>query len=692
MKRENLYRLAALLLAAVLLLTACVQPPQDPTDGTQGTSEEPSSTVTQPTDTQPTQTDPTDPQPTDPIPTDPQPTDPQPTDPQPTQPTQPKPTEPDPTRPTPTVPDLTGAIDITLSFTGDCTFGRNQKASYTRSFDEMYDNKGAKYFFNKVRHIFENDDITVINLEGSLTTSTDIQDKMWNHKGDPKYVNIMTTSSVEVATMGNNHRLDYGVSGFEETMDVLEKAQIDYCYDGVYLAYEVKGIKVGFVSVNVVYDGLAVRKWLKEGYQQLRDQGCSIVVACIHWGGDKTPVIEDYQVNLGHEVIDWGYDLVVGNHPHVLQAMEVYKGKFICYSLGNFCYGGNKNPPDKDSGIFQQTFTFVDGVLVEDYNAQFIPCSLSGVDYRNDYQPTPSKGSEYKRIIEKMNGYSSEYGFALDSDGRPAMVDGKYVAVHVHEFEDKGTVAATCTEQGYHLRACICGMEERTELVEPLGHQFGEFVSNGDGSCTTDGTKTAECANCGTQVTVTDVIAPGHKYEITSVTAPTMWEEGYTTYTCAGCGESYMGDFIPCVPREEFQRMVAAEAVKYINQLRTEQELAELVPAAGLTLVAEYRATQLSTAFEHSEDGLREACNAYQYGDLTETEDYSIVATEAIVRFVGGTTPEQIGQQVADLLQNSEYWVGICSAEALNLGIGAAYDADAQEWFICVLQTVDNYG
>lgn len=529
-------------LAALLLLTACVKPAENPTASTghtQGTTTEPSSIVTEPsqTETRPTDSSVTEPSQTEPTQI---------------QPTGPKPTEPKPTEPKPPEPDSGGVKEITLSFVGDCTFGRNQKHNYPNSFDEMYDKKGPKYFFNKVRDIFEDDDITVINLEGSLTTSTDIQDKMWNHKGDPEYVKIMTSSSVEVATMGNNHRLDYGQSGCDETEQVLKDAGVGYCYDDIYLIYQVKGVKVGFVSVNEHYDGSAVEAWLTEGYRYLRQQGCAIVVACVHWGLEKTSVLNDYQLQLGYKLIDMGYDLVVGNHPHVLQAIQVYKGKYICYSLGNFCYGGNKNPADKDSGIFQQTFTVVDGELVQDTNARFIPCSLSGVDYRNDYQPTPVTGAEYRRILEKINGYSAEFGFALDLDGTPARVEHEVVAGHTHVYSGDGTVVApTCTEQGYRSRRCICGEEERTELTAALEHQYGEFISNGDATCTADGTKTAQCGACGEPITVPDPGTAGHSYSATEVVPPTALTEGYTIYTCPICGDSYMDDFTACIPEPE---------------------------------------------------------------------------------------------------------------------------------------------
>ena len=128
-------------------------------------------------------------------------------------------------------------------------------------------------------------------------------------------------------------------------------------------------------------------------------------------------MLNQSQRDFGPRIIDMGYDLVVGNHPHVLQAMQIYNGKFICYSLGNFCYGGNKNPDDKDSGIFQQTFTFVDGVLTPDIDARFIPCYLSSSQSKNDYQPTLVYGDEFKRIIKKVNGYSKEFGFAWNNAG-----------------------------------------------------------------------------------------------------------------------------------------------------------------------------------------------------------------------------------------------------------------------------------
>lgn len=315
-------------------------------------------------------------------------------------------------------------IEITISAVGDLTFGRNQKASYENSFDEYYDTYGVDYFLQNVIDVFEQDDCTIGNLEGTLTESTDIRTpKEWNHKGRPEYVNILTNGSIEVVSLGNNHIMDYNEEGVKDTFDTLENAGVAYAISGAwgdrYEIYETdKGIKIGFVSVNEYYEGEAVYPFLEEGLQQLREQGADLVFALMHWGGDKTHVIEEDQYTMGRWCIDQGFDLVLGCHPHVIQGIECYNGKYIVYSMGNFCYGGNKNPADKDSMIFQQTFTFVDGVLQEDTkNIRAIPCRLSGSTSKNDYSPVVLTGEDAAEVIDHLNTYSEEFGIAFDNDG-----------------------------------------------------------------------------------------------------------------------------------------------------------------------------------------------------------------------------------------------------------------------------------
>lgn len=312
-------------------------------------------------------------------------------------------------------------IQITVSFTGDVTMGNYREQGYEVSFRQTYDQGvGDSYFFENVYDIFSQDDMTLVNLEGPLTMSEDFREgQIYSISGDPEYVNILTAGSVEAAGMGNNHRLDYKEQGSADTVAALEEAGIVYAYDGNYGMYETKGIRIGFVSVNEVGQGAAVEKYLQEGISRLREDGADLVFACCHWGSEREYYPEDYQKSLGRKCIDWGYDLVIGHHPHVLQGVEVYQGKYIVYSLGNFCFGANRNPPDKDCMIFQQTFTFMDGEKQEDAQVRVIPCSISSVSGRNDYKPTPAQNEEAQRIIDRINEYSQEMGVKFDSEGHP---------------------------------------------------------------------------------------------------------------------------------------------------------------------------------------------------------------------------------------------------------------------------------
>lgn len=308
---------------------------------------------------------------------------------------------------------------ITISATGDVTIGTTHLQSYSGSFRQAYDQAdGPEYFFENVYDYFSTDDFTLVNLEGMLTKSdAKFGERSFYIKGDPEYVEILTAGGVDAISMANNHRLDFGEGGSRDTVKVLEEAGIPYAYDDNFTIVDVNGIKIGYVAVNEASKGAGVEKTLKEGIAKLREDGADLVFACCHWGAEGKYTLESYQKTLGHKCIDWGADLVIGHHPHVLQGVEEYQGKYIVYSLGNFCFGANRNPKDKDTMIFQQTFTFENDQLTNETTVRMIPCSLSSVSDKNDFKPTPATGDEATRIIEKMNGMSKDLGVTFGADG-----------------------------------------------------------------------------------------------------------------------------------------------------------------------------------------------------------------------------------------------------------------------------------
>lgn len=116
---------------------------------------------------------------------------------------------------------------------------------------------------------------------------------------------------------------------------------------------------------------------------------------------------------MGRYLIDNGADLVIGTHPHVIQGIEKYNDKYIVYSLGNFVFGGNQNPPDKDTFMFRQTFTFYKQDLRLDDNIEIIPASVSGYKNKNNYQPVILDGEEKIRVFNKIMKYSSGFDYKL---------------------------------------------------------------------------------------------------------------------------------------------------------------------------------------------------------------------------------------------------------------------------------------
>ena len=300
-------------------------------------------------------------------------------------------------------------VSITISAAGDCTLGTDENFNASTSLNAYYDSNGPAYFFQNVKSIFDADDLTIVNMEGTLTESTSRQDKTYAFKGPAEYTQILTDGGVEAANLANNHSRDYGEQSYTDTIAALDAAGItSFGYDRT-AVMDVNGVKVGLVGTYELADGMGCEDEMISNIKAVEEQGAQIVIVSFHWGLEKENYPTENQVNLAHSAIDNGADLVLGHHPHVLEGIEVYNGKNIVYSLGNFCFGGNSNPSDKDTMIFQQTFTVQNGELVEDNVTNIIPCSISSESGRNNYQPTPLEGDEADRVRGRIEEYSSGF-------------------------------------------------------------------------------------------------------------------------------------------------------------------------------------------------------------------------------------------------------------------------------------------
>ncbi|MEH7512174.1 CapA family protein [Gottfriedia acidiceleris] len=291
---------------------------------------------------------------------------------------------------------------IKISAAGDFTLGSDEDFQYINSFPAEANKNGLAYFTKGLNNIFKQDDLSTVNLETTLTNAKIRATKTFRFKGNPSYAKILTLSGIEAVNLANNHSHDYLQKGFEDTINNLKKEKIGYFgYNDQYVT-TIKGVKVAALGYEGWNDSPELRIKINNDIQNLRKNGVKIILIHFHWGIERDYVPNITQKNLAHYAIDHGADLIVGHHPHVVQGIEEYKGKFIVYSLGNFMFGGNKNPKDKDTFVFQQTFHLNNGILTNQKQIRVVPFSISSVSSRNNYQPLFLKGSEEQRVKKKI--------------------------------------------------------------------------------------------------------------------------------------------------------------------------------------------------------------------------------------------------------------------------------------------------
>ena len=136
-----------------------------------------------------------------------------------------------------------------------------------------------------------------------------------------------------------------------------------------------------------------------------------LVIVSFHWGNELDYSPTNNQIRMGRLAVDAGADLVVGHHSHRMNPIEQYKGVYICYSLGNFCFAGNSKPSDMSSFVFQTRFRIKDGVCTP-RGFRIIPIRISSRSSRNDFIPTPyTAGSNTDSVLTTLrsNGRKLEY-------------------------------------------------------------------------------------------------------------------------------------------------------------------------------------------------------------------------------------------------------------------------------------------
>ena len=290
----------------------------------------------------------------------------------------------------------------TLRVTGDVIPARGVNYFATRRNDFLWP-------FRPTADYVKDADITYINLESPLFAGCPVMTEGFTFCGNARFVDGLSLMGAKVANLANNHLTNYGAQGTTATVQLLESHGIKTSGLGPAAIIEVRGLRFGFIGFNGV--GRAIdRRALKASIEGLRDQA-DVVVVQFHWGKEyeRQPMADaavptpDDPVEIGHLAIDWGADLVIGNHPHWYQGVELYKGKLITYAHGNFVFDQMWSEETREGVI--GTYTF--------YDDRLIATSWRAVRIYDYGQPQFMNDADAAQVLRTMESASKELAARL---------------------------------------------------------------------------------------------------------------------------------------------------------------------------------------------------------------------------------------------------------------------------------------
>ncbi|MDH4227443.1 MAG: CapA family protein [Deltaproteobacteria bacterium] len=340
------------------------------------------------------------------------------------------------------LPSLSSARDFVVVSVGDTYLG-------TRLVPYL-DEYGPAYPFENVAGILNGADAVIMNLESPLTNhSKTYIEKEFHIKAPPYAIESVKSASVDVATLANNHMMDFGEPGLRDTLAALDAAGIARAGAGLDskearrpAIFEKDGVRVAVLSYSRTYPlefyatakraGTAsgVEANIESDIKKARRDGADIVVVTFHWGAERVRMPKPYQIELAHLSIDSGADLVIGHHPHVTQPIEKYKGGVIFYSLGNFVFGMTPNRA-LGGAIAKVVFTNDGGGPMRIKDIEAIPLN---VDNREVFfKPVILKGAAAAAAIAEMEAQIVPYRGAPEKAIQPvnAALPGADAAVPV---------------------------------------------------------------------------------------------------------------------------------------------------------------------------------------------------------------------------------------------------------------------
>ncbi|NOV00836.1 CapA family protein [Paenibacillus planticolens] len=305
---------------------------------------------------------------------------------------------------------------VSLTFVGDVLLASKV--------EDILKQKGYDYPYTNVKDYLSKPDFTIANLETPITTRGTVQNKDYVYRSSPLSLPPLKAAGIDLVNLANNHVMDYGPEGLQDTMNFLDQEGIKRMGAGKDLneAYqpvimEKDGMKIAFFGFSRVVPEASWKAGpghlgVAETYNyklpveaiQKAKESADLVVVVAHWGVERSDHPDKNQTDLAHRYIDAGADLVVGGHPHVLQGFEQYKGKWIAYSLGNFIFTTND---------IQKTW---ETVILEAECSKDKSCNIHLVPILTKFAlPTPMNPEEGSKLFQRLSQIS--IGAKVNAEG-----------------------------------------------------------------------------------------------------------------------------------------------------------------------------------------------------------------------------------------------------------------------------------
>ena len=313
----------------------------------------------------------------------------------------------------PTTIDLQ-EFDFTMCFAGDILLAEGEITTTTL---DNSPNGLQDCVSPELLEIMNNADYTCVNNEFTYSTrGTPLKGKTWTFRAHPDRVKYMKEMGVDLAILANNHVYDYGEEAMLDTMSTLKNAGIDYFGAGANLEEAMKPVYVELGGKTVAFVAASRAEKYKMTPQATEDSAgilrcydpalfievikearanADYVIACVHWGTEKSTVLEEAQIDTGKQYIDAGADVVIGAHTHCLQGMEYYNGKPIVYSLGNYWFAG-----------YYQDTVLLNVRIYGDINNSNIELSVVPAMHKDGKVTIFKDESEINRVYDYLEGLS----------------------------------------------------------------------------------------------------------------------------------------------------------------------------------------------------------------------------------------------------------------------------------------------